>query len=165
MNIVTTISTFIKSSKWRIVKAYHRGISDVRTGYEIGPFGFDSNPIEGMKAIYSRTSVNGRPVIVGYINKNQAVNPGESRMYSVDEDGAVLIFVKCNDEGKILLGGEADNAVRYAALDQQLQGLITTLNAQLALIATGIATGGGSYSPATLTLDLTTAKINEILTP
>ncbi len=56
-----------------------------------------------------------------------------------------------SDVDQVYLAGDANGGIiKIAELTAQLNDLVTTLQAQLALIATGIATGGGSYTPATL---------------
>jgi len=68
------------------------------------------------------------------------------------------------DEDFLQLLGDADNAVRFAPLDSNLQSLVSSIQCELVKIATGIAAAGGSYTPGTLSLDIDAAKIDEIKT-
>ncbi len=164
MNITKVISTSLDSVKRRITKVLKHGKNNVVTGLESAPYGIDSNPIADMRAIYSITEDTGKKVIIGYINKNQLASVGENRIYSTDSDGALKFFIWLKNDGTCELGGDTDNAVRYSPLNTGLQQLVSDLQAQLTLIATGIAGGGGSYTPGTLSLDITDSKIDEIKT-
>ncbi len=149
----------------RVVKFLRNGKSDVQTAEESGPYGVDSNPIRHMIAIYAKTEQAGQNVLIGYINKNQLAEQGEIRIYSTDSDGGLKTYVWCKNNGDILLGGDADNAVRFNPLKQEMTNLQNFINQQLLLIATGIAAGGGSYSPGTLTIDISNSKADKIKTP
>jgi len=164
MNITKVISTSFDIVKRRITKVLKHGKDNVVTGLECAPYGIDSNPIADMRAIYSITEDTGRKVIIGYININQLAGVGETRIYSTDSNGVLKSFIWLKNDGTYQFGGTADNAVRYAPLNTGLQQLVTALQSELALIAAGIATGGGSYTPGTLNLNITGSKINEIKT-
>lgn len=130
------------------------------------PFGDDSCPPQGWDAIYSETDTDEQPVIVGYVNTNCMAGEGEKRMFSMrlNEDGTYtqMFYTWMKANGTYEIGGTNDNLTRYAALNTALQAQISKMQGQLTLIAAGIATGGGSYVPGDITLDITTAKINEI---
>lgn len=164
MNITTVISTAFDTVKRRITKVRRRGKDDVQTAIEIAPYGCDSNPIAGMRAIYSPTEDKGKKVIIGYINKDQLAEVGEHRLYSTDSNGVLKFFIWLKNDGTLEIGGNSDNAVRYSPLNTGLQQFKSDIQAQLALIATGIAAGGGSYTPGTLTLDISNSKIQQIKT-
>jgi hypothetical protein len=165
INLTKVFSSSLDKISRRVVKFLRNGKSDVQTAEESGPYGVDSNPIKNMIAVYARTEQAGQNVLIGYINKGQLAAAGEIRIYSTDEDGWLKTYVWCKNNGDILLGGEADNAVRFSPLDQEMTNLANFINQQLLLIATGIATGGGSYSPGTLTIDISQAKADKIKTP
>lgn len=164
ISIVSVISSSIVSLV-RTIKFRRFGLSDIQETEEIGPANTDSVPIKGMVAIYADTSSQGQPVIIGYINKNQLAEPGEHRIYSTDSNGTVKTFIWLKSDGKIQLGGNADNGVRWSPLDQFTSELNQFLTIEMAKIAAGIATGGGSYTPGTANFNVNDAKINEILTP
>ncbi len=161
--IAKTIST-------AIIKTYRQITAKVfgntpRTTYECMPYGMDANPIAGMNAIYAPTTVNGLPVIIGYLNISQLADVGENRTYSTDANGVVKFYIWQKNDGTCEVGGNVDNLVRYAKLNLALQNdIVTFINTQLPLIAAGISTGGGSYTPGIMSIDITAAKINEIKT-
>lgn len=129
MNITIIDSTFFDSVKRRIVKVLRFGKTDVNTGYEVSPFGFDGNPLSDMRAIFADTNRSGRRVIIGYINKNQLAQPGESRLFSVDSNGNLKTFIWLKNDGSIELGGTNDNLVRFSKLEEafnELQGKFNT---------------------------------------
>ncbi len=172
MDLIKVISTEFDKAKRRIVKLLHLGRSDVKTANEIAPYGIDGNPIKGMIAVYSSTSINGSPVIIGYINKNQLADVGELRLYSTDKDGALKFYTWLKNDGTYEMGGNADNAVRYSKLEQAFNQLKADFNSHITAYNThvhiGVTTGGGSSgttSPGTSSAaDISGAKINEIKT-
>ncbi len=164
MFITRVISSAFDSVKRRITKVRIFGIGDVQTGFEASPYGTDSNPIANMRAIYASTSEKGKNVIIGYINVNQLAAVGEHRIYSTDENGELKFYIWLKNDGTCQFGGSVDNLVRYSPLNEGAQDLVAQLQGELVKIAAGIATGGGSYSPATLSLDITDYKIDEMKT-
>lgn len=164
MNLVRVISTVLDTIKRRIIKVRVLGLDDIQTCFESAPYGNDSNPIKDMQAVYAKTGDRGKTIIIGYINKNQLADIGENRMYATDSDGNLKFFIWLKNDGTCQLGGDGHNAVRYTPLNTGLQQLVDALQVQLGLIATGIAAGGGSYTPGTLTLDITDSRIDEIKT-
>lgn len=168
MQVTKTINTLLDNLGRTMVKVYKYGISDVQTPKQVSPFGLDSNPIKDMVAIYSKTDDAGTNIIIGYFNKNQLSQVGENRLYSTDENGNLKTFIWLKNDGKIQLGGTDNNLVLHAALNDALNkalvGLVPQIQQQLALIATGIAAGGGSYTPGTLTCNLDAAKTLNITT-
>lgn len=129
-----------------------------KTAKEAAPFGFDSQPPADFTAIYLETSNVGESVIVGYINKNQLSAVGEARAYAVDASGHVVSFIWAKNDGSLELNGNAFSAVRFQNLKIQLDSLQNQINAQLPLIASGIATGGGVYTPTNINIDLTNSE-------
>ena len=157
-----TRSSVIEQGK-RILKVMQFG---AKTSKESYPFGFDSSPLENMTAIYAETSNKAEAVIIGYINKNQVAEVGGSRMYSLDESGAVKAYVYARASGVIELNGSDFSAVRFENLEHALNSQNLLINTELAKIATAInAIAPGSYVPGTISTNLTssqspTVKIN-----
>jgi hypothetical protein len=118
-----------------------------------------------MVAVYSDTNNQGEKVIIGYLNVNQLAEPGEHRIYSTDASGALQAYVWCKADGKLRLNGSADNAVRYTSLNTGAQNFKTAVQAELAKIAIGITGVGGSYTPGTLTIDISDSKVDTVLLP
>lgn len=172
MDLVKVISSELDSTKKRIVKFLRLGKSDVRTSVEVGPFGIDSSPVKDMIAIYSPTSINGKTVIIGYVNKNQLADVGEVRMYSTDSSGVQKFYTWLKNDGTFEIGGKTDNAVRYSKLEtafNQLKSDFNTFIAAYNLHTHAGVTAGSSVTaitaPGTVSsADISPAKINEIKT-
>lgn len=162
-----------------VVKAWN-GRSSTFTAEEISPYGIDSNPIDGMVAVYARTEADGDEVFIGYINKNRLADIGEVRLFSTDSSGTLKAYVWLKNNGTLELLGNTDNAVRYSKLElafnqlkSDFNALVTAYNSHVHVIvnAVPLATPPGVVtSTATVTTgtpssaDITPAKINEIKT-
>lgn len=155
-------SSVIENGK-RIIKSKGIGGS-VMTTKEVAPFGFDSQPLEGMTAIYSDTTNADESVIIGYINKNQLAGIGESRMYSVGGPlGEVQATILCDASGRISLNGNAYNSVRYEPLESGLNGQNVLINAELSKIAIALnSLAPGSYVVNPVSINITAAKSETI---
>lgn len=164
VSLVKIISTALDKAKRRLPKFLRLGKSDVQTAFEAAPFGVDANPIADMIAVYAPSSLRGKTVIIGYINKNQIAAPGEHRIYSTNEAGELQTFIWLKADGQVQMGGNNDHLMRYSPLDTELQSFKTAIQAELTKIATGITGAGGTYTPGTLEIDISPAKINEIET-
>lgn len=152
MFITKVISNIIESG-FRKIKVLVTVDKDVRTAQQVSPFGIDSVPIAGMKAIYAATNKNGKNVIVGYYNKSLLANDGESRLYSVDDDGAVSTFIWLKNDGTMEIGGAANHMTQYEGLATAFNTLKADLNQARAAL---------SLPPSIA--DITAAKIDEIKT-
>ncbi len=175
INVTKTISTSIKSAV-RFVKFLRMGKSDVQECRQAAPFGVDSAPTKDMAAIYAKTGEVGKPVIIGYINKNQIADVGENRLFSTDADGNVQFYVHMKNDGTAEVGGDSDNMVRYSELESafnelrgDLNNLISAYNSHVHPFV-GLAAGtagatsptGSSGTPSNA--DITPSKIQEIKT-
>ena len=172
MNIVKVLSTRISETK-RLIKFLRYGKSDVQENYEVAPFGYDANPIKDMVAVYAKTDVIGESIIIGYINKNQISDIGESRIYSTDEDGVLSFYLHLKNDGTASFGGDTDNLVRYSKLEDAFNELKDDFNSLVNTFNThvhpGVTSGPSSTSttPTTGTTsaaDISDAKIEEIKT-
>lgn len=160
INVTKVISNSIKSAT-RFVKFLRMGKSDVQECRQVAPYGDDSSPIKGMAAIYAKTGEVGKPVIIGYVNKNQIADVGEKRIFSTDADGNVQMFLHLKNDGTAEFGGDADFMVRYNELKIGFDQLQKEFNAHTHT--------GNSGSPTTAplvpsTADISAAKITEIKT-
>jgi hypothetical protein len=165
LTITKVISTELNSISQRLIKVLGFGKNDIQKPIQASPFGDDSNPIKGMVAIYGDTNDLGEKVIIGYLNKDQLAEPGEKRLYSVNSNGTVQAYAWLKANGDIHLNGDTDNAVRWAALNTQLQNQVTALNTEYSKIAAAInAIIPGLYIPAPITLNINSAKIDDIKT-
>lgn len=163
ITLTTVISTAINAAK-RLVKVRYKGNDDIRDMRDAGPFGIDSNPAKGWIAVYAHTQENGKDVIVGYVNKNALAAVGETRLFSTNADGAQQTYIWLKADGTMELGGDADNAIRYTPLSNEMTSLANFINTELAKVATGLAGVGGAYTPGTCSIDISAAKIDEIKT-
>ena len=164
MNTAKVNDSKFDKLKRRIVKFLRFGKSDVLEAVEVSPYGTDSVPVKNVIAVCSETST-GKPVVIGYLNVERKADVGEHRIYSTDSNGGEKFYVWLKNDGTCEIGSNADNAVRYSKLNDELTAFKNLLQAELTLIQTGIASAGGSYSPSTLQLDISPAKINEIKVP
>lgn len=171
ISLTKYFSSIIDSTGHRIVKVLS-GFLGAATADQVAPFGDDSCPVNGMDAIYAETESDELRVVIGYINLTQLAAEGEKRLFSlkkvIAEDGSVsyeqAFYTWHKNDGTYEMGGNVDNAVRYAALNIGLQAQIIKMEGQLTLIATAIAVAGGSYTPGDISLDISGAKIDEIKT-
>lgn len=164
MNLVKVLSTEFDNFQRRVIKFLRYGKSDIQTAQEITPFGIDSNPLKDMIAVYGQTGENGKTVILGYVNKNQIAEIGETRIFSQTENGADSFYIHLKNDETLEIGGTAHNLVRYTPLNTALQQQVNAINVELGKIAAGIATGGGAYTPQPISLNISDAKIEEIKT-
>jgi len=163
MKATKVISTSIDSLNRMVVKILRLGKSDVQTSKQVSPYGFDSNPIKNMVAIHSDTGERGKTIIVGYINKNQITEKGESRIFSTDENGLLKTAIHLKNDGTIEVGGNSDFMVRYSALETAFNELQQKFNTHT---HAGVTAGVGvtAIPSALSTGDITASKIEEIKT-
>ena len=174
ITIVKTIASKVQDA-YRHIKVQVMGKNDVQTPVEASPYGMDSNPVKDLAAIYAPSTVSGEPVIIGYLLKDRLAEVGEVRLYATDASGALQNYIWLKANGDILVGGDADNLVRYSELEtgfNQLKGdfnnFLTVFNAH-----THPTPAGPSSAPTPVTgvvpvepssADISGAKINEIKT-
>ncbi len=161
-----------------ILKVVGMGNNDSKTPFSALPFGVDSRPINGLKAVYMETENDTEPILIGYINKNCKADKGEVRFYSLDSDGNEKNYIHLIKDGNIEIGGDADNMVRYSKLQDGYNELRDDLNAFIvkynAHIHITTATVGATPVPGVISPTATTetpstasiadAKIDEIKT-
>lgn len=151
-------STF-DSLKRRILKFLQFG---VKTSFESSPFGVDSSPIKGMTAIYSPTSNNSEDVILGYINKNQLAESGETRLFSLDANGNLKSYLWLKKDGSLELNGDGFSAVRFENLKTALDNMVTGINTENTKIQTAITTLGGTYARADISINLSSSESPDV---
>lgn len=156
------IKGFFIEKGFRILKALQHG---AKTADECSPFGLDSNPINDSVAIFCQTETSSEPVIIGYIQKNRIAEPGEMRLYSVDEQGNQKNYIWLKKDGNIEVGGNADNLVRYSKLDLGLQNEATLINTELGKIAAVLnSLAPGSYIPTPVIINISQSKCDKVKT-
>lgn len=163
MNILTKYYTStLDAVSHRVLKVFGIG---VKTADLVAPFGDDSCPLDNIgDAIYMETSNDDQPIIVGFINTGLLAGAGEKRLFSLKSDGSVSFYTWLKNDGTYEIGGNEKHMVRYEDLNAGLQAQVTKMQGQLTLIAAGIATAGGSYTPGDISLDISGSKIDEIKT-
>lgn len=176
LRLVKIDTSELNKLKQRVLKFLGWGTKDVQTAIEAGPYGFDSMPVKDMIAVYGRTEEVGKTVIIGYLNKNQLAQLGESRIYSTDDKGALKIDIWLKNDGTMELGGSEGNVARFQELKEgfdQLKDdhnkLVQAFNAHMhPTAATGppsIATPIPNQIPAVPSnASIDDAKIDEIKT-
>jgi len=127
VNIVKYLSSAVENGR-RIIKVLRKGKADVQTAFEAMPFGTDAMPVKDLIAIYAETSIKGKKVIVGYINKNQLAEVGENRTYSTDENGDVKTFIWLKNDGQMQIGGDTDHMVRFSEMETAFNALKADFN-------------------------------------
>jgi hypothetical protein len=116
MNLVKVISTKIEEGL-RLIKFLRYGLNDVQECNNAAPFGDDSNAPKDFVAVYSSTGEMGSPVIIGYLNTNQIAGIGEKRIFSLKSNGSLSQYIWLKNDGKMEIGGDSDNLVRYSKLE------------------------------------------------
>ena len=125
--------------------------------YECSPYGFDSNPVKDMTAIYADTSENGEPIIIGYVNENQLADVGELRLYNSNKG---YIWLKNDDT--IELNGNSRTIVAFIDLKTELENTINKLNVELTKIQTAITALGGSYVQVNVEVNIDSSEVKDV---
>jgi hypothetical protein len=173
--LVTILTTEINLYKQRLAKFTGFARADVQTAIIIAPYGTDSNPIAGVKAIYAPTGNKLATVMVGCINTSNLADVGEHRTYSTDSDGNVKFTIWLKKDGTAEIGGNDDNMVRYSELAKAFNQLKDDFNALVSkynAFATAYVPGGptsvgtppNASTASSSTADITGAKIDNIKT-
>jgi hypothetical protein len=161
INLIKIISTEFDDLKRRIPKFLRFGKNDVQTAIESAPYGIDSNPIKDMIAVYAETGEKGKPVIIGYLNKNQKAEVGELRLYATDASGSEKFYIWLKKDGIVEVGGDTNFAVKYTELKQELDKLKQDHNTLVNIFNTHIHTVAANPSGLVATPTSTTAMQNQ----
>lgn len=172
--IVKVISSIITEGRIK-VKFLGSGKKDIQEKDQVSPFGIDSSPIKDMIAVYSVTSEIGNEVIVGYIQKNQISDIGETRLFSTNSEGTEQISLHLKNDGTAEFGGDSDFMVRFSVLQSEYNelrdshnSLVNKWNAfALAYVPGSPSTIGlppTASTASTSSGDISGAKIEEIKT-
>ncbi|MDD5013672.1 MAG: hypothetical protein PHW73_01040 [Atribacterota bacterium] len=162
MIIIKIISTAIEKGKL-IVKVLGLGSKDIKSIYNILPFGIDSNPSKDYRAIYADTGVNGEKILLGIIYTKVIAEVGEMRLYSEDNNGDEVFSLHLKKDGTCEIGGNADNAVRYTKLKKGFDKLLEDHNKLLDAFNQHMhpTAGTGAPSPPTAVPDLIPAIVSQ----
>jgi hypothetical protein len=149
------------------------GGSDVKTVFNILPFGIDSNPPEGYRAIYADTGINGEKILLGVLNENVQAEVGGLRIFSIDSSGneATSIYLRAN--GDIELGGNTNYMTKFTELKSGFDELKGDFNTHVQNYNSHVhpgVTAGSASTAVTVTISEETeasidlAKIDNIKT-
>lgn len=173
MNIVKVVSAALTNGR-RIVTVLRRGQKDVQDADQSLPSGVDSSPVANMTAVFSKTSLGTRKVIVGYLKNDQLASQGEVRLFSVDSSGTLQTYLWIKNDGTVEIRGSGDNMVRFSKLKESVDELkndLTTLKSAFTGWVPVANDGGAALKTATATWhgtalvkNIDDAKINEIKT-
>jgi len=174
MKVAEVISTKVEQGR-RIVKLRVMGKDDVQEVEYIQPFGIDSNPREDKRGLHTDTSSYEEKLFLGIANDNCAAEEGEIIVFSEDENGAISAYTHFKADGKIIMNGDADNAVRFKPMADSINELKDSVN-DLKTIFTSWVTvpndGGAALKAAAATWagtflveDIGESKIDEIQVP
>ena len=154
----------------RLLKFLRMGKNDIQTALNVAPFGIDSVPVKDAIGIYVKSSADGEPILIGYLNKNAIAKAGETRFFATDADQVEKNYIYLKKDGIIEIGGAADNMVRYSELETAFNQLKSDFNN----FVTGFNTHthpetGATTAPPTTpgqssNADISGAKIDEIKT-
>lgn len=147
---------WVQATGTRIAKVL--GMVGALTVKECAPFGVDTNPLKDMMAIYATTPNSSQKYIVGYINKGQLAEEGETRLYSVDLSGNLQSYIWNKKDGTLELNGNTYSAVRYAPLNTGLQNEVSLINQNFTALQTAITSLGGTYLPINVTVNISSAE-------
>lgn len=133
--------------------------------YDLSPPGIDAPPLPGDQGVsISIDGSSGKHFHIG-IYPDPEAEPGEIRFYSRDEDGNKKAFLHLKKDGKHYFNGGSGSAVKFSELDTGLQSQASLINAELVKIATAITGIGGSYVPGTVSVDISSSEVDEVLLP
>ena len=130
--------------------------SDIQTVQYMPMSGDDSPPQNGDLVVILGIGTAFQVAIGLQDSVPPSMPSGEKKVYSRDSGGSIAAFINYLASGDLELNGNADTAVKFAALDTQLQTLVTAINALFATKLDGSGTAG------TLTLDLSGAESSTV---
>jgi len=155
---ISTITGFIKKGSYNLLKVTRFGRADHQEAYICAPFGLDSIAPKDVKAVHAKTLNDGKPVIIGVLNKEIKADTGETRLYAVDASGAEIIDILLKKDGTAEINGTGEFLVKWTAMNTAQQATIGLINAELGKISGFFAGLGITYTVAPITLDLSGAK-------
>lgn len=155
----------VKQATSEFIKVLRYGKDDVQTADQYTPFGIDSKPVADTYALHATTGDNGESVILGYLSNSEDTEEGEINIFATDSDGNEVFRISLKNDGTVTFNGSDDNLIRYSSYESINNTLATNINAELTKIAAAITSLGGAYTPSTISVDSSSAKIDELLIP
>jgi hypothetical protein len=171
-NLVTIMSTKkekVGTSSAERVKAVTESASENAGTAEVyGQHGFVSRPAKNAGGV--RLRIGGVSIIIAVFRYDVAApdNPGETKLYSTDADGAEKSAHVLTSDGKHVFNKGEDFAVRFNALQTAFNQLKADHDAHTHPVP-GVVLGGpgtsSSAPTAASTANIADAKVRDILVP
>jgi len=122
-------------------------------------------PQDGIQGVY--VDVKGMNIIVAThdYRLNIVLAKGETLFYSYDASGNILASAKCNAAGEFVVNDGIRKAVSFDELNTGLINQDALIQAELVKIAAAISSLGGSYTPGTITTDISTSVVPKVKLP
>lgn len=171
--IVEVISTSFDKAKRLVVKVLYQGKlidgkGDLRQPLEVSPYGVDSNPIKGKRALFITTGVAGKYYVPGYLNTARLAQPGEFRSFSTDANGQLQAYMWLKNSGNIMeLNGNDNWAVKFNELKTEFNklktdynNLVTTFNSHVHVLT--LSAGTGTAAPSVSQGAANTSNIDNV---
>lgn len=155
--ILSKVISTLQEKGRLIVKILGAGSSDIKTVFNLTPFGLDSNITKNYRAIYADTAIDGEKVLIGVILKNAIADVGETRIFSENSEGNEAFTIHLKNDGSCELGGDTDNMVRYSILKEEYDKTKAVLDAILNILNGAPVNEPGNGSPSALQIALSTA--------
>lgn len=147
-----------------IIATGEASASKGETAQVYGLPGFISNPPAGIRGV--RLRIGSLDIIIGALNYQVSLpaDPGETKLYSTDADGAEQATHILKPDGTMEINGNSDFAVAFNDLKTAFDQFKSDYNAH---VHTGVTTGAGSSGApaAPTTADIDPAKIDTIKVP
>lgn len=174
LSVVEVLSASFDSGKRRLIKLLRMGREDIQECVQSSPAGVDSSPVKNMRAIYGSTTERGKNYVIGYLQKEQLAESGETRIFSVNDSGELKAWMWFKKDGTIEVLGDDDNLVKYSQTEASINELKDSLTElkQIFTSWTPVPNDGGAalktsvsgWSSTPLIEDITGAKFDEVKT-
>jgi hypothetical protein len=169
MNILASLVTIMSTKKEKIGSSESEAVKAVTetssgndgTAEVYGMFGSVSRPPKGTKGI--RLRIGSLNIIIAAFRYDVAApdNPGETKLYSTDAEGAEKSTHVLTDDGKHVFNGGEDFAVRFSALETAFNQLKSDHNGHV-----HVETGASTNVPTVLsTASIADAKVRDVMVP
>lgn len=174
LSVVEVLSASFDSGKRRLIKLLRMGREDIQECVQSSPAGVDSSPVKNMRAIYGSTTERGKNYVIGYLQKEQLAEPGETRFFSVNDSGELKAWMWLKKDGTIEILGVDDNLIKYAQTAATIKEIQDDIAALKEVFSTWVplpTDGGAALKAAAATWfaqplieDISGAKFDEVKT-
>ena len=136
--------------------------ADIQTIQMMSQAGDDTNPPDDARVVILSITDAFKVVIASDDGIEPTMDPGEKKLYS-SAGGTIQAFINLLASGVIELNGNADNAVRFSALETQINQLVSDFNTHTHAVTT--APGTTAVPVPQSTVDITGARVDEVTLP